>query len=255
MSGKAVLFDISFDLLEPRQVHDWIAARDARSDFAYIVTPNVDHVVRLERAGPDLHRTYSQAALCLCDSRILRRIARFLGVPLTLVSGSDLVATLFNQILRPRDRVCLIGGREGHKTSLMRLYPGIEVVQHIPPMGLQTNPEARAAASDFAARSGARVILLAVGSPQQELLAAEMVRCPGIKGTAMCIGASVDFIVGERRRAPRLLRRVGMEWAWRLGTEPRRLARRYLVDGPKVFPMALRWWRAEHKRSEVNRAR
>ena len=243
-------------MLEPRQVHDWIAARDARSDFAYIVTPNVDHVVRLERAGPELHRTYSQAALCLCDSRILRRIARFLGVPLTLVSGSDLVATLFNQILRPRDRVCLIGGREGHKTSLMRLYPGIEVVQHIPPMGLQTNPEARAAATDFAARSGARVILLAVGSPQQELLAAEMVRCPGIKGTAMCIGASVGL---HRRRTPpcpaaAAPRRHGMGLAAGHRAAPSRSPLSWWMV-PRFSQWALRWWRAEHKRSEVNRAR
>ena len=255
MTAKAVLFDISFDLLEASQVHEWIAARDAHSDFAYVVTPNVDHVVRLERAGPELHRTYSHAALCLCDSQILRRLARLMGIRLTLVSGSDLVAALFNQILRPRDRVCLIGGREGHKAGLARLYPGIEVIQHIPPMGLQNNPDARAAATAFAAQSAARYILLAVGSPQQELLATEMARAPGIRGTALCIGASVDFIVGERRRAPLFMRRAGLEWAWRLCTEPRRLARRYLVDGPKVFPMAWRWWRAEHKRSEVNRAR
>jgi N-acetylglucosaminyldiphosphoundecaprenol N-acetyl-beta-D-mannosaminyltransferase len=252
---KAVLFDISFDLLQAGQVHDWLAARHAGSDFGYVVTPNVDHVVRLETAGPDLHRSYSQADLCLCDSRVLLRIAKLLGVDMTLVSGSDLVAALFAHILRTRDRVCLIGGRETHIGALARLYPGIEVVQHIPPMGLADNPAARAAASQFAAQSGARVILLAVGSPQQELLAAEMARTPGITGTALCIGASVDFIVGERRRAPVPLRRAGLEWAWRLSTEPRRLARRYLVDGPRIFPMAWRWWRAEHKRAEVTRAR
>ena len=255
MSTQAVLFDIRFDLQENVQVHDWIAARDANSAFAYVVTPNVDHVVRLERAGPELRRIYSQAHLCLCDSQILRGIAKPLGVRLTLVRGSDLVAALFEHILQPPDRICLIGGRETHVASLARLYPGIEVVQHIPPMGLHGDPAARAAAIQFAEQSSARITLLAVGSPQQEMLAGEMARNPAIRGTALCIGASVDFIIGERRRAPLALRVTGLEWAWRLASEPRRLARRYLVEGPRIFPMAWRWWRAEQKKRAVERAR
>lgn len=255
MTRHAVVFNMRFDLLEKRQVHDWIGARDALSDFAYIVTPNVDHVVRLERAAPDLKRIYGQAALCLCDSQVLRAVARILGIRLTLVRGSDLVTDLFDHVLRPHDRVCLIGGREAHPGYLAELYPDIEVVQHIPPMGLQTDPVARAAAIRFAKQSRARIILLAVGCPQQELLAAEMARSPDITGTALCIGASVDFIVGDQRRAPLPLQKAGLEWAWRLATEPRRLTRRYLVEGPRIFPMAWRWWRTEHKRRLLSRAR
>ncbi|MDE2302493.1 MAG: WecB/TagA/CpsF family glycosyltransferase [Sphingomonadales bacterium] len=241
---RRLAFGLAFDSLDASAVHAWIAGRDARSDFAYVVTPNVDHVVRLENAGAELRAAYAGAALCLCDSRTLRRIARLLGIRLTLVPGSDLVASLFEGILERGDRVCLIGGEAGDKSALARLYPAIEVVQHIPPMGLATNAPARRAAAEFAACSGARVVLLAVGSPQQELLAADIARQPQAAGTALCIGASVDFILGTRRRAPRLLRQAGLEWAWRLASEPRRLARRYLVDGPRIFLIALRWWRA-----------
>lgn len=255
MNAQAILFDIRFDLLDGAQVHDWIAARDAHSPFAYVVTPNVDHVVRLEHAGPELHRIYRQADLCLCDSQILRRIARPMGIQLTLVRGSDLVAALFQRILQPQDRVCLIGGRDAHRAGLARLYPQIDVVQHIAPMGLAADAAARAAALDCAVQSGARVILLAVGSPQQELLAAELARHPDSRGTALCIGASVDFIIGERRRAPLPFRVAGLEWAWRLASEPRRLAHRYLVEGPRIFPMAWRWWRAEQKKRPAKRAR
>lgn len=255
MGEQALLFDIRFDLLESAQVDAWIAARDANSDFAYVVTPNVDHIVRLDQAGPELRRIYSQADLCLCDSQILRRLAKPLGVRLTLVRGSDLVAALFNDILRTPDRICLIGGRESHKARLARLYPGIEILQHIPPMGLQADPVARAQAIEFAAQAHARITLLAVGSPQQELLAAEMSRHPAMRGTALCIGASVEFIIGEQRRAPMPLRVAGLEWAWRLAAEPRRLARRYLVDGPRIFPIAWRWWRAEQKKRLLKRAR
>jgi len=255
MNDQAVLFNLRFDLLERDQVLDWVAARNSQSKYAYVVTPNVDHIIRLERSGPNLHQVYSQAALCLCDSRILRSVARVLGVRLTLVPGSDLVGALFIEVLRAGDRVCLIGGSDSHPASLARLYPGIEVVQHMPPMGLQHDPLARERATQFAAESGARIILLAVGSPQQELLAAEMASNPAIGGTALCIGASVDFIVGHQRRAPLRLRQAGLEWIWRLGTEPRRLARRYLVEGPRIFPMAWNWWREEQKRQLVSRVR
>lgn len=255
MTAQAVVFGIRFDLLEAADVRGWLAARDADSNFAYVVTPNVDHIVRLERAGPELHRIYSQAELCLCDSQILRRIARPLGVELTLVPGSDLVAILFADVLQAGDRVCLIGGRDAHRASLARLYPDIDIIQHIAPMGLQTDPAARAAAVECAAQAQARIILLAVGSPQQELLAAEMSRRATLKGTALCIGASVDFIIGEKRRAPALLRDAGLEWAWRLALEPRRLAHRYLVEGPKIFMIAWRWWRAEQKKRMVKHVR
>jgi len=146
-------------------------------------------------------------------------------------------------VLRPGDRVCLIGGGPGHVARLAERHPGIVVAHHAPPMGLRHDPAARARAIDFAAGAEARVILLAVGSPQQELLAHEMKRDGRARGTALCIGAGIDFIVGAQTRAPRLVQRAGFEWAWRLASQPRRLARRYLVDGPAIFPLVWRWKR------------
>ena len=63
-------------------------------------------------------------------------------------------------------------------------------------------------------------------------------------GTALCIGASVEFLVGAQVRAPKVLRRAGVEWAWRLLRQPRRLARRYLIDGLAIFPIVWRWRQA-----------
>ena len=109
-------------------------------------------------------------------------------------------------------------------------------------MGLISNPSARKTAISFARNANARVTLLAVGSPQQELLAHEMRLAGGMTGTALCIGASVDFLVGAQIRAPHFLQRAGLEWAWRLATQPHRLARRYLIDCPIIFPMTAEWW-------------
>lgn len=244
LPARIEFLGIGFDPRTPEQVHAWLAARDAASPYAYVVTPNVDHMVRLTEAPAAVREAYDRADLCLCDSRVLGRLGRWAGVELGLVPGSDLSAELFARLLRPGDGVCLIGGREGDAGRLAALYPGLAITQHVPPMGLRGDPVARAAAVDAAVASGARITLFAVGSPQQELLAREMAERPDARGTALCIGASVEFLLGTQRRAPRAMQRAGMEWAWRLLTDPRRLAKRYLVEGPAIFPQVWRWRRA-----------
>jgi N-acetylglucosaminyldiphosphoundecaprenol N-acetyl-beta-D-mannosaminyltransferase len=248
MTARAHFLDLDYDTLTQAEAERWLGGRSAGSDFAYVVTPNVDHVVRLEKADPAIRRTYAEANLCLCDSRVLARVAKFAGVALTVVPGSDLVAALFAQVLRTGDRICLIGGSAEDAAALNRLYPKILILHHSPPMGLRTNAVARAEAAAFAAAANARFTLLAVGSPQQELLAWEMRRSGLVTGTALCIGASIDFLIGTQSRAPRIVRRAELEWAWRLLTQPRRLARRYLVDGPAIFPIVWRWRKAQRTR-------
>ena len=239
--------DLRFDTQTMAEIENWIAGRDAASPFAYVVTPNVDHMVRLPGLPPEVRRAYADADRCLCDSRVLARLARAAGVALTVVPGSDLSARLFDRVLKPGDRACLIGGRESDPALLEAQYPGIEVVQHRPPMGLRGDPAARTAAVDAAVRAAARVTLFAVGSPQQEMLAHEMAARADARGTGLCIGASVDFLTGAQTRAPAAFRRLGAEWAWRLLSDPRRLARRYLVQGPAIFPMVWRWRRRNRR--------
>ena len=249
MNSRTNFLDTDFDTWSRREVHKWLSGRSATSGFAYVVTPNVDHMVRLATAGTDVRLAYANADLCVCDSRVLQRLAEIFGVQLTIVPGSDLVADLFEHLLHEGDRVCLIGGGADHVAALEQRFPGLIILHHAPPMGLSHDQAARAAASDFAAQAAARVTLLAVGSPQQELLAREMALNGCVHGTALCIGASVDFLVGFQTRAPLFLQRLGLEWSWRLITRPRRMARRYLIEGPMILPMALRWWWRERLRA------
>ncbi|QKR99435.1 WecB/TagA/CpsF family glycosyltransferase [Sphingomonas sp. CL5.1] len=244
MTARTEFLGTEFDPLPFGAAVAWLAARDADSAYGYVVTPNVDHMVRLADAPAEVTAAYRDAALCLCDSRVLARLARLAGVTLPVVPGSDLTAALFAHVLRPGDRLCLIGGETEDAVRLRALHPALDIVHHQPPMGLRTDAAARAAAARAAVAAGARAILLAVGSPQQEMLAREIGAIAGARGTALCIGASVDFLVGRQARAPRAVQRMGMEWAWRLATSPRRLARRYLVEGPAIFPMVWRWRRA-----------
>jgi exopolysaccharide biosynthesis WecB/TagA/CpsF family protein len=239
---------LDFDCLDTEGALGWIGARSAESPLAYVITPNVDHMVRLSGLGRDLRRAYNQADLCLCDSRVLAKLARMVGVHLPVAPGSDITKALFETGLAAGDTVCLLGGTPAHAARLSELYPRLTIVQHIPPMGLLHDPAARAVAIQAAEAASARVTLIAVGSPQQELIAFEMRRAGKVRGTALCIGASVDFLAGNEKRAPQVVQKAGMEWAWRLASNPRRLAKRYLVDGPAIFPLVWRWAK-KHRRA------
>lgn len=240
-ASKREFLGLDFDALDTGGALGWILGRSAESPIAYVITPNVDHMVRLTQLGRDLRRAYSHADLCLCDSRVLARLGKAVGVHLPVAPGSDITKALFETGLEAGDTICLIGGTPTHAARLAELYPRLTIIQHVPPMGLLHDPAARAAAIAAAEAAHARVTLIAVGSPQQELIAFEMRRGGKVSGTALCIGASVDFLVGNEKRAPRVVQKAGMEWAWRLASNPRRLAKRYLVDGPAIFPLVWRW--------------
>jgi exopolysaccharide biosynthesis WecB/TagA/CpsF family protein len=148
---------------------------------------------------------------------------------------------MFDRVIHSGDRIAIVGGDPALLRGLQRAHPKIQFVQHCPPMGLMQNPDARTAAAEFISDQKARFSFICVGSPQQEMIAAEAAKLGTASGMAFCIGAALEFITGQTKRAPVLARRLGLEWAHRLLTDPRRLWRRYLVEGPAIFLLALRW--------------
>jgi exopolysaccharide biosynthesis WecB/TagA/CpsF family protein len=234
---------IDYDDRSTAAIIDELAARDPDAPFAYLVTPNVDHVVRLhEDQGADreaVHAAYRTADWCTCDSRILAALARTSGVDLSVVPGSDLTAAIIGSVLQPGDTIALVGGSDQTTAILAAMLPGVTIVEHRPPMGLRHNRVAIEDTAAFIAGTGARFVFLAVGSPQQELVAAATRARGDATGIGLCIGAGIEFVTGERRRAPQFIQRLHLEWAHRLLGDPRRLWRRYLVTGPRVFGLAL----------------
>jgi len=237
---------LSFDELDMAAVVRLLRMRGADIPFAYAVTPNVDHVVRLSRLDRESEEraAYRHAAWRLCDSRVLALLASLQGVRLLVVPGSDLTRRLFDDVVEPGDRICLLGGADGDRALLAAFRPDLEVVQHIPPTGLRTDPAARAEAARFAIDARARFTLIAVGSPQQELIAAAIRETGEARGTGLCIGAGLDFLTGRARRAPRWMQRLALEWLFRLLSDPARLWRRYLWDGPRILVLA---WQARRR--------
>jgi len=157
------------------------------------------------------------------------------------VPGSDLTAHLVTRIARSGDRLCLIGGDAAMLADLRHLRPDLDIVQHVPPMGMLKDPIAMAEAEAFVRDARARFALLAVAMPQQEILALRVAQAGGATGIGLCIGASLDFLTGRKARAPLWMRKASLEWLHRLLSEPKRLWRRYLVEGPRIFLLTLRW--------------
>lgn len=236
--------DIDFSILSFEDVVAAIRSLSKGERFSYVVTPNVDHVVNLNPREPSARsrafkQAYDAAALRLCDSRILRMIGRRLGADLPVVTGSDLTLRLFNGFFTSGDKVAIVGGREDTVSRLGARFPGPAYVQHLPPMGVLENVSAQEAIAEFIGAEAPDFVLFAIGAPQSEIVAHRCAQMP-LRGVGLCIGASIDFLLGDRKRAPVWMRRLSLEWLFRLGSEPARLWRRYLVDGPRIFAIALR---------------
>jgi len=217
-----------------------LAARPADAPFAYVMTPNADNFVRISH-DPALRAIYERAQLRLLDSRVVARAARLLGLsPPAVAPGSDLTAELLRRHLLPGERVTIIGLRPAYLAPLIAACGIAPPFHHNPPMGFERDPAAMRAAVAFVLAHPARFVFLAVGSPRQERLA-DAIRATGrATGIGLCIGASLEFLAGATRRAPRWMQRAGLEWLHRLASDPRRLARRYLVEDPPIFRLLLR---------------
>lgn len=233
--------EVRFDNCDEDEAVAKISQLARAETFSFVVTPNVDHLVRLHSAAGDetLWSSYRGATLSLCDSRILAAMARASGVTLEVVPGSDLTASILAGDKGPR-QVALIGGDLALLEQLSRKFPRVEWSQHVPPNGVLHDTRAQHNIIEFVENCSARIIFFAFGSPQSELLCARIASRKRAQGVALCIGASLEFLAGRKRRAPSWMQRAGLEWLFRLTSEPARLWRRYLVDGPRIFVI---WWR------------
>lgn len=227
------LLGVEFSNIPLDAVVTRLLARPPGARFAYVVTPNADHLERLLRI-PRLRGVYQRAMLCLLDSHVIALMAKLLGLPRPkVVSGADLTEALLPRLAGLK--IAVVGMQEADLALLAVRFPGIVFVHHQPPMGLLNNSSAFHEAADFVCATGAPFTFFAVGSPVQELLAYAAASRPEAVGVGLCIGSALRFASGSLRRAPVWMRHGGLEWLHRLGQDPLRLAGRYLISDPKAL--------------------
>jgi exopolysaccharide biosynthesis WecB/TagA/CpsF family protein len=208
---------------------------ETRGCFKYVVTPNVHHMVRLLDDPATMQPLYDRAWRVFCDSRVLSRMAWFSGLRLPVITGSDLTACIIARASDQRLKIALVGPTAAACAALGTKYPGLDIVFHTPPMGFITSEQEIKKCVDFVVRTQAPLIFLAVGMPQQEMLARHIADHPHARGVGLCIGASIDYLTGKQYRAPVWMQKAGFEWLHRLLSDPRRLASRYLIECPRIF--------------------
>ena len=208
---------------------------ETQERFKYVVTPNVHHMVTLLENSATLQPLYERAWRVFCDSRVLSHLAWLSGLRLPVITGSDLTARIIARAGEQRLMIALVGPTAAAGATLESRYPGLQVVVHTPPMGFIKSEHEVQRCVDFVVETQAPLIFLAVGMPQQEILACHIADHPQARGVGLCIGASIDFLTGEQRRAPVWVQKAGLEWLYRLLSDPRRLASRYLIECPRIF--------------------
>jgi N-acetylglucosaminyldiphosphoundecaprenol N-acetyl-beta-D-mannosaminyltransferase len=235
LAGSSVSFlGTRFNAGTIEEAADDILAK-APGYFKYVVTPNVQHMVRILDDPATMRPLYERAWRVYCDSRVLSRLARIRGVSLAVIPGSDLTARLIAKAAEQRLTVTLVGPTAEAVALLATRYPGLTVKCHTPPMGFIGSSDEIQRCIDFVVGMQAPLTFLAVGTPQQEILASRIASHPQARGIGLCIGASIDFLTGKQRRAPVWMQQVGLEWLYRLLSDPWRLGARYMVECPRIF--------------------
>lgn len=201
-----------------------------------VFTPNVDHLMKLQK-DKDFVAAYSKADYRVCDSQVLMFAAKFLGTPIKAkISGSDLFP-MFCEHHRHNDaiKIFLMGGADGVAARAMerintRIGRKIIVEAHSPSFGFEKDEAECERILEMIRQSPANVLVVGVGAPKQEKwIAKYRDQLPSID-ILLAVGAAIDFEAGNKPRAPELLSKLGLEWLYRLMTEPSRLWKRYLLD-------------------------
>ena len=228
----------------------------ARRRGGRIVTPNID-VLRLAHTDPEVRGQLADADLIVADGMPLVWASRLGGTPLPeRVAGSSLIWSLSAGLGRDRRSIFVIGGEPAAQTAagpksthgamraadrLAAACPGLRVAGTLcPDFGFERD---RAAYAEFCAKvieARPDMVFVGLGFPKQEQVISRL--RPGLPAAWFIgCGAAVNFVAGDVGRAPRWMQRTGLEWAHRLGTEPRRLAGRYLRhDAPYALRLLAR---------------
>ncbi len=229
--SKVKILNVDIDNLSESEVLN-------RLEHGVVFTPNVDHIILLHN-DPDFANIYADADYKLCDSKILYFVSRFLGSPIKeKISGSDFFPAFCEHHKNNEDiKIFLLGAKEGVAAQAQekvnaKIGQAIVVGSHSPSFGFEKNEAECLKIIEIIKNSGATVLAVGVGAPKQEKWIQKYKdQLPNIK-IFLAIGATLDFEAGNKKRAPKWITELGLEWLHRLLSEPRRLWKRYLIGGP-----------------------
>lgn len=224
-----------------KHIEDCIKTRK----IGHVITPNVDQIVRIEK-DPYFREICDNAELLLVDGHPLLWIAKWYGCPIKeKICGSDLVPHLCEVACKKGYRVFLLGAAKGVAAkaakNLEKDYPGIQIAgTYSPPYGFEKDKSELAKINSILRESKADLLFVGMGVPKQDRFIYENMKKYQIP-MSFSIGATIDFIAGEQKRAPRWMTDHGVEWVYRLFSDPKRMFKRYIIDDMEIFRLAWKY--------------
>ncbi|WP_341529387.1 WecB/TagA/CpsF family glycosyltransferase [Nostoc sp. UHCC 0302] len=210
-----------------------------------VFTPNVDHIMKLQNDHEFLE-AYKTADYKLCDSQILMYASRFLGQPIQeKISGSDFFPAFYNFHKQNETiKIFLLGAAQGVAIKAQerinaKVQRNMVVGTYSPPFGFENNAAECRRIVEMINSSDSTVLAVGLGAPKQEKwIYKYRDQLPNIR-IFLAIGATIDFEAGNVQRAPKYISDLGFEWLYRMASEPKRLWKRYLIEGLPFFGLVL----------------
>lgn len=224
------------------QISQWLS--DQPRLGRYVVTPNVDHVLTL-KSNEAFRQAYTDASLRLIDGwPVAKAVSWLANVHATTVPGSDLVPAIFSHLTSTGKTagVFLLGALPGvaeiAASSIEARWNGISVVgTYSPPFGFERDAAECKKICDMLLEAKPDILVIGLGAPKQEIWIHRYKDQIG-PCVSICAGATIDFLAGSKKRAPRWVRTLRFEWLYRMLQEPKRLFLRY-AKGMILFPAYL----------------
>ena len=212
---------------------------------SYVVTPNVDHIVKLEE-DKEFQEVYENADLILTDGMPLIWISKLKRNPIKeKVSGSDLFPRVCELASKKGYKVFLLGAAEGIANkaalNLKKKYSELNIVgTYSPSYGFEQNDDEISEIIKIIRKVKPDILAVGLGAPKQEKFIYKY-RCDLNVPISLAIGASIDFEAGNIKRAPKCMQNLGLEWLYRLFKEPKRMFKRYILDDTKILKIFIKY--------------
>ena len=224
---------------------DAIEQKIISAEKSYLVAVNSDVILKIEQ-DEQLKEVTDHADFVIVDGKPLIWIAKKQGIPIEeKVSGSDLVPLLCARAAEKGYSVFILGGKEGvadqAKQKLESMLPDIKIVgTYAPSLGFEKDNVEVKKINNLITSAAPDILLVCLGCPKQEKFIYENIYNYNAK-ISICAGATVDFLAGNIKRAPKWMSNHGLEWLFRFFQEPRRLFKRYFIEDPKIFKLAKKY--------------
>ena len=243
--ARQKFMNTEIDNLTMQEALETIDALIQENKNAYVVTPNVDHIVQLE-TNKELQDVYANASLIPTDGKPLLWIAKWYGTPIKeKISGSDLFPLLCDMAAKKGYSMFFLGAAEGVAAkaadNLMNKYKGLQVIgTYSPPYGFENDSSEMNKIDAMIKKARPDILIVGLGCPKQEKFIYNNYKKLGVP-ISLGLGASFDFEAGNIKRAPKWMVNHGLEWLFRITQDPKRLMKRYLINDMKIFKLAVKY--------------